>query len=655
MLLVIILVLFLGCITVLGYQKIINGKFQESAIKAITVDSKNYNLRSSESRLIFVTAQYVDGRQINVNDLSTFSSTSSNVVMVDENGVVTAKENGEANIKITYAGLSETINVSVTSQLHQVNVKDFGAFGDAFHDDTLSFQNAIDYLAKKGGGDVYIPSGTYMLQPIFLKSNVNLVGENRDNVILKLSDHASNGQTRLIEMNNNTKVQSLTCDGNYQNHPNGSEHMHCIFVYDKDHILIENNRLINAVGDGISISGSRGSSNYVVIENNIVEENQRSQIVIEQVNHLRIFNNKISSKTGRPGIHFEPWEEIHYYDAKIIGNIVETNTEGYSILLTGADSEGSGVESLGYYFHGIEFSNNRVISPSGYVRIVDTSGLKVADNTFDVKYLHLWRKNEKVSISNNFITAEDGVRVEGGANGKLVSSDTSISKNTFHTSKKGIVIQDGTENIKITNNRFLGSGDQTGIELFVTEDISNVIVSKNSFRKYKYGIYFDYISHENKSIRDVSLLENEFIHLSEYATFMMGPVHNVVIDKNKVIQSSGVYISTHEGHSMSNLRISNNVIAGGKRGIYQTEVGKGSLVGLIINGNTILDSTAKGEGEYSTGAAIELNRFANPPVDVLIKNNTLLNNDRNFITVPESLLDSVVENNFKKSENSLGG
>ena len=102
-------------------------------------------------------------------------------------------------------------------------------------------------------------------------------------------------------MNDNTKIRNITCDGNFQKHPNGVEHMHCIFAYDKDNILIDNNRLINAVGDGISISGSLKASNYVTISNNIVEENQRSQIVIEQVNHLRIYNNKISSVTGRPG------------------------------------------------------------------------------------------------------------------------------------------------------------------------------------------------------------------------------------------------------------------------------------------------------------------------------------------------------------------
>ena len=65
-----------------------------------------------------------------------------------------------------------------------------------------------------------------------------------------------------------------------------------------------------------SISGSKAASDFVVISNNIVEENQRSQIVIEQVNNLKIINNKISSLTGRPGIHFEPWEEMQYFIAK---------------------------------------------------------------------------------------------------------------------------------------------------------------------------------------------------------------------------------------------------------------------------------------------------------------------------------------------------
>ncbi|MBT2701397.1 hypothetical protein J7E79_29515 [Bacillus sp. ISL-40] len=87
----------------------------------------------------------------------------------------------------------------VTKQVNNPSgssVKKYGAKGDGLTDDTNAFQKAINTVAKNGGGDVNIPAGTYILQPIFVKSNVNLVGENRDTVTLKLSNdwtHITNG------------------------------------------------------------------------------------------------------------------------------------------------------------------------------------------------------------------------------------------------------------------------------------------------------------------------------------------------------------------------------------------------------------------------------------------------------------------------------
>jgi len=44
-----------------------------------------------------------------------------------------------------------------------VNVKDFGAVGDGVADDTAACQSAIDYVVAQGGGQVFFPFGTYLL------------------------------------------------------------------------------------------------------------------------------------------------------------------------------------------------------------------------------------------------------------------------------------------------------------------------------------------------------------------------------------------------------------------------------------------------------------------------------------------------------------
>jgi hypothetical protein len=45
-----------------------------------------------------------------------------------------------------------------------VNVKDWGALGNGLTNDESSIQNAIDYVAGKGGGRVFFPTGTYNLK-----------------------------------------------------------------------------------------------------------------------------------------------------------------------------------------------------------------------------------------------------------------------------------------------------------------------------------------------------------------------------------------------------------------------------------------------------------------------------------------------------------
>ena len=50
-----------------------------------------------------------------------------------------------------------------TGKYGVVNVKDYGAVGDGVHDDTAAIQAAIDIVAARGGGTVYFPNATYLV------------------------------------------------------------------------------------------------------------------------------------------------------------------------------------------------------------------------------------------------------------------------------------------------------------------------------------------------------------------------------------------------------------------------------------------------------------------------------------------------------------
>ena len=120
--------------------------------------------------------------------------------------------------------------------------------------------------------------------------------------------------------------------------------------------------------------------------------------------------------------------------------------------------------------------------------IEDTAGAKVYDNAFNVKNVKVWRKNENVNIYNNVINSEVGIHIEGGGDGSLISKGTKIYNNTFHSSKDGVLIEAGTKETYINKNNFSGSGGNSGINLFASEDIQDIKVSNNSFSNYQNGV-----------------------------------------------------------------------------------------------------------------------------------------------------------------------
>lgn len=60
---------------------------------------------------------------------------------------------------------------------HSVSVSEFGAIGDGITINTVAFQNAIFYLksfADKGGAQLYVPAGKWLIGCIYLTSHLTL-------------------------------------------------------------------------------------------------------------------------------------------------------------------------------------------------------------------------------------------------------------------------------------------------------------------------------------------------------------------------------------------------------------------------------------------------------------------------------------------------
>ena len=79
-------------------------------------------------------------------------------------------------IALSCTAMSQSMPVVIapTFKKDTVNIEKLGAVPHGFYLNTKNIQDAIDTMAKKGGGVVLIPSGLWLTGPVILKSNINL-------------------------------------------------------------------------------------------------------------------------------------------------------------------------------------------------------------------------------------------------------------------------------------------------------------------------------------------------------------------------------------------------------------------------------------------------------------------------------------------------
>ncbi|MCM1449009.1 MAG: hypothetical protein NC082_01565, partial [Clostridiales bacterium] len=117
------------------------------------------------------------------------------------------------------------------------DVREFGAKGDGTALDSPAINNAIETAVAAGGGEIYLPAGTYLCGSIRLKSNIHL--------------NLASGSTILAapaEMNAYDESESFGGFPEYQDGGHTYFHNSLIWAEDAENVSITGHGMIDGMG-----------------------------------------------------------------------------------------------------------------------------------------------------------------------------------------------------------------------------------------------------------------------------------------------------------------------------------------------------------------------------------------------------------------------
>jgi Pectate lyase superfamily protein len=152
------------------------------------------------------------------------------------------------------------------------SVKTYGAKGNGEADDATAIQKAINVVSIAGGGEVFVPVGTYLVgSALELKSKVQLRGAGPEATVIKLKNSANTdvltntgyGSTGA----DNLSIRDLSVDGNKANNASGGTGI----KLDGRRLYLSNFFVYNCKTDGLNVqqtasdlSAAEGGSDSMV-------------------------------------------------------------------------------------------------------------------------------------------------------------------------------------------------------------------------------------------------------------------------------------------------------------------------------------------------------------------------------------------------------
>lgn len=361
-----------------------------------------------------------------------------------------------------------------------VNVQEFGALGDGTTNDTISIQAALDVVDTAGGGEVFIPPGTYIVTQLTMGSNTRICGAGMDITTLKrtttglVKGMITNKNQVGWTGNNNLQVSHMTLertDTSWGSAGNFNE-----LIYFKggqrlwaDHLRIVGANTADRSDKGIHFEGGK----FCFIDSNLIRGVANNPIAISWQgarndaygfvtrNVIELLGTHVSSMiitTGdncviaqNVGIGFDPLDTP--------ANFLELSDNVRDVIITqniGINVGGGGISG-----------GSRILATQNYIRS------KAKGTGFNVQPLSGQTEIQDITVTDN-IFENGSITVQSSVT--LKPSNVLLRGNFMKNS--GISIASGSTNVAVIGN-YLTNPPNAGILL---GDAPGVVCENNYIR-----------------------------------------------------------------------------------------------------------------------------------------------------------------------------
>jgi len=373
-----------------------------------------------------------------------------------------------------------------------MSVRQFGASGKGDADDSPAVQAAIDEAAAKGGADVHVPAGVYLVRGLRLRSNVRLLGAGRGHSVLRETTGASyllsvnpgkEGSADPSQNQHDIEIAHIAFEGPVAA-MGFAEHQHLLNFNGVTRLQVHDCAIRGFRGDGIFL----GSGNVAETERHNVE----IRIARNEFDGVNGDNRNAISVIDGEGVEISDNRFVRCSRATMPGPI-DVEPDGYAfqrirdiaIVDNRFDDCGGNIAKISIHVPvpeglirppgGLRIARN-IVGPSQrsgnalYVRVLDASGKSQRATVSGIEVLDNVLSNGKATLQgienflirgNEFKGRDCGLVVGAIHAGQTdVAEDGAIAANAFHApyGREAALVIGRARRIAISGNRFFGPG-----------------------------------------------------------------------------------------------------------------------------------------------------------------------------------------------------